>query len=362
MGVSDGRAILRVDDRRAVYPITVDPFVQQAQLSEANGATNADEVGYSVAVSGSTIVVGASHAKTAGFSAGAAYVFQEGTGGWTSETQAATLTATDPAAAAQFGNSVAISGDTIVVGAPSGDQGDVAFGENPCLLPTGDAYVYERPAGGWTSMTETNELIPAVPECEDPAFGYSVAIDGSTVVVGAPDWYPNVGDVGSNAVPGGAAFVYALSPTGAVIGTASELTNAAAAVGTNCPCAGHYQEFGWSVAISGSTIVAGAPTTNGPGAAYIYSEPPAGWTTTTTPTSTLAASDPGPTDEFGYSVAADAGTVVIAAPNHSGSDAANPSTVQHEGALYVFEPAEHRLADDLDAELGADSVGPEQCR
>jgi FG-GAP repeat len=328
------RALLHVDDAGAAYPITVDPFVQQAQLSEPSSTTNADEVGYSVAVSGSTVVVGASHATTGGDSAaGAAYVFQEGAGGWAKMTQTATLTPSDPLTVAQFGTSVAISGNTIVVGAPSPGEGDQQDSDNPCNLPAGNAYIYEMPAGGWKSATQTTELTPPVSFCLDPAFGYSVAVDGSTVVVGAPYWLASSED----AVPGGAAFVYTLSANGATTGSVATLTNAPASQGTNCPCALHYQEFGWSVGVSGSTIVVGAPGSNDPGAAYIYAKPAAGWATTSTPTSTLASTDVGPTDELGYSVAADGSTVVVAAPNHSGSDAANPGSVQHEGALYVFE-------------------------
>ncbi|MGO9789159.1 MAG: FG-GAP repeat protein, partial [Solirubrobacteraceae bacterium] len=324
MHLSQDRTLLRVDDSGAAYPITVDPLLQQAQLTEATGTTSAnqtgDQVGYSVAISGSTIVVGALHATVDGYaSAGAAFVFQEGSGGWANTTQTATLTASDPATFALFGYSVAISGNTIVVGAPTFSWGD--GGGNPSV-PTSEAYIYEMPAGGWTSATETTELTPPGEEpgfgYPDPAFGYSVAIDGSTVVVGAPYQaldYP------------GAVYVYTLSSTGAVTGTPATLTDGP--VGTSGA------KFGLSVAISGSTIVVGAPAQQArfPGAAYIYAMPAGGWATTSTPSTALVPSDLGANDSFGYSVAADGTTVVVAAPWHSGS---NPAIVQ-EGALYVFE-------------------------
>ncbi len=316
MRVSGGRAILSIDDRGAAYPITVDPLVQQAQLIEPGGGASQDAFGYSVAISGSTIVVGAPHVTTDGLAAaGAAYVFQDGSSGWT---EVATLTPSDAAALGAFGWSVAISGNTIVVGAPTDQEGGDA-----CTLGTGAAYVFEEPAGGWTSMTQTTELEPNLP-CDgtDEADGYSVAIDGSTVVVGAPY------TVESGSSPEGAAYVYTLTGAGAVTGTPATLTDAAGS---------HYATLGWSVAVSGATIVVGAPNyANAPGAAYIYAEPANGWTTTGTPTTALSSTDLGSIDEFGFSVAVDGGTAVVAAPKHSGSDPANPGTVQQEGALYVF--------------------------
>ncbi|MGO9899948.1 MAG: hypothetical protein ACLP0J_09690 [Solirubrobacteraceae bacterium] len=317
MHLSHGRAILRVDDRGAAYPITVDPLVQQAELTEAN-PTSGDEVGYSVAISGSTIVVGALHETVDGdASAGAAFVFQEGSGGWANMTQTATLTASDPAHFALFGWSVAISGNTIVVGAPTFSWGAAG---NPSV-PTSEAYIYEMPAGGWKSATETTELTPTGEEpgfgYADPAFGYSVAIDGSTVVVGAP--YQALGPALGPNVEAGDAYVYALSSTGAVTGTPATLTDGP--VGTSGA------KFGLSVAISGSTIVVGAPAQQArfPGAAYIYAMPAGGWATTSTPSTALVSSDLGANDSFGYSVAADGSTVVVAAPWHSGS---NPAMVQ----------------------------------
>jgi hypothetical protein len=325
------RALLRVDDAGAAYPITVDPYVEQNELSEPGSPTTEDEFGYSVAISGGTIVVGASHVSTGGDSAsGAAFVFQQGSSG--SWTEKATLTPSDPGTSAQFGWSVAISGDTIVVGAPNPNEGgQTDYGENPCLLPSGTAYTYEAQGGTWKSGTQTSELAPSEPLCERPAFGNSVAIDGNTVVVGAPYWYSNVGNVGANALPGGAAFVYTLS-NGTPTGQPAELTTAPASVGSNCPCAPHFQDFGLSVGVSGSTIIVGAPSVDDPsepGAAYVYSENAGSWSTTTSPSYSLAASDGAAGDDFGWSVAVDGGTAVVAAPNHSGSG-------QHEGALYVF--------------------------
>ena len=250
MYLSGGRAILSVDDHGAAYPITVDPLVQQAQLIEPGGGAPEDAFGYSVAISGSTIVVGAPHVTTDGLTAaGAAYVFQDDGGGWS--TLAATLTAGDAAALDAFGWSVAISGGTIVVGAPTDAEGrrfmQSGDGRGLCL----------RGAGGRLDVDDADDRTDArAPLRWDAAFGYSVAIDGSTVVVGAPT------PTSPASSPEGAAFVYTLSSTGAVTGTPATLTDAGGS---------HYANLGWSVAISGSTIVAGAPEyANAPGAADLY--------------------------------------------------------------------------------------------
>ena len=110
---------LRVDDTGADYPLTIDPFFQQAKLTASDGAAN-DAFGFSVAVSGDTVVVGAP-VDTIGANAtqGSAYVFVAPPGGFPGAlTETAKLTASDGAANDAFGSSVAVSGDTVVVGAP----------------------------------------------------------------------------------------------------------------------------------------------------------------------------------------------------------------------------------------------------
>ena len=106
-----GGFAIRVDDAGAVYPVTVDPWVQSA-----TGGLDDDNFGWSVAVSGDTIVVGgAPGIRSARW---AAYVFTKPAGGWASVASSVTLSATGGIASDNFGVSVAVSGDTIVVGAP----------------------------------------------------------------------------------------------------------------------------------------------------------------------------------------------------------------------------------------------------
>jgi len=110
---------------------------EDAKLT-ASDADQYDYFGPSVAISGGTVVVGATSDDCAGGgnACGAAYVFEEPLGGWSDKTEDAKLTASDAAELDYFGSSVAISGDTVVVGA----LGDDCAGGSDC----GAAYLFGR--------------------------------------------------------------------------------------------------------------------------------------------------------------------------------------------------------------------------
>ena len=291
VALAAGRLLLRVDDRGARYPVTVDPFFQQAKLTAGDG-TAGDLLGTSVAVSGSTIVVGA-YGRNG--HAGAAYVFTKPAGGWADATQTAELTSsTHGAGGDEFGYSVAIEGSTIVVGA----YNTFRTNSNP---EAGTVYVYERPPGGWTNATETARLT-ASDEHTNGAdwFGYSVAISGPTIAVGT----------------GHTNFVYVFTKPG---GGWVDATQNAELTASDL---GPVDEFGQSVAVSGSTIVAGARQHNGlEGAVYEFTEPGGGWVDATQ-TAELTAS---PTaSQLGGSVSVSGSTVAATGG----------------GSVYVFtEPA-----------------------
>ena len=116
--LAGGHLLIRVDDRGAAYPVRIDPFLQQAELTASDGGEG-DRLSYSVAISGTTIVAGAPFAKV-GSNAhqGAAYVFTMPASGWASAKQTTKLTASDGAANDELGSSVAVSGATVVAGAP----------------------------------------------------------------------------------------------------------------------------------------------------------------------------------------------------------------------------------------------------
>ena len=206
--LAPGRVLIHVDDGRAVYPLTVDPFVQQAELSASDGAKN-DGLGFAVAVSGNTIVAGAPfHKVGANTRQGAAYVFTMPASGWANATQSAELTASDGASGDELGYSVATSGNTIVAGAP---EHKVGANEEQ-----GAAYVFTMPASGWANVTQSAELT-ASDGAEGDKLGYSVAVSVNTIVAGAPEH-----NVGANEEQG-AAYMSTNPPSTLASGSSSGL-------------------------------------------------------------------------------------------------------------------------------------------
>jgi len=172
-----GRQIrLVVEDREARYPLVVDPtFTQQAELTASDGATG-DRLGYSVAVDGATAVIGAYQHQVGGNAGqGAAYVFVLSGTTWR---QQAELTASDGAAYDNFGQSVAVSGGTAVIGAPNQNNYQ------------GDAYVFVQSGTTWSQQAE----LTASDGSAYDNFGQSVAVSGGTAVIGAPNQNSQQGD------------------------------------------------------------------------------------------------------------------------------------------------------------------------
>jgi hypothetical protein len=250
---------------------------QQAVLRAADGVAD-DQLGASVAVSGGTIVGGAPF-RTEGSSTdrGAAYVFTS-TG-----TQQAKLGAGDAAAFDMFGNAVAIDGGTIAVGAPYKAEAQ------------GAAYVF---AGSGTSWPQQAKLTAGDPLVRD-RFGASVAISSGTILVGAPD----KGQPG--ATFRGAAYVF--TSTG---------TQQAKLV---APDAAESDVFGSSVSIQPGVALVGAPgearvlssaLASAVGAAYVFSGSGTSWSLSTE----LTASDGIQGDMFSDSASITSGPAVVGAP------------------------------------------------
>ena len=309
----DGQRLrITVDDRRARYPILIDPFIEAAKLTAKDGQAG-DRFGAAVAVSGATIVVGANFDDVGdNNSQGSAYVFVQPPGGWTNAVQSAHLFASDGKLSDQFGESVAISGNTVVVGAHRAGASNI-----------GAAYVYLKPAAGWSgSPTESAKLVAkeAPPSLQ---LGGAVAISGNTVVAGAPQF----------STARGAAYVFT-PPGGIWTGTINEsarLTALDTAANDN---------FGAAVAVDGNTIVVGAPfddtpaTADNEGSAYVFVKPAAGWTGQLTQNAKLTASDGATTgalnDNFGNAVDVSGDTVVVGAA----LDDVGANT--NQGSVYVF--------------------------
>jgi hypothetical protein len=255
-------------------------------------------LGTSVAIpsDGKTIVAGGP--GTGGL--GGAYVFVEPEGGWADMTEpTAALT---PASGHEVGQSVAMSGDTIVAG------------ENNSLT-LASAYVFVKPGGGWVSTSQPNATLTASNENNVDEFAVSVAISGNTVVVGSP-FYPN-------GVGPGAAFVYVEPRTGW-----QDMTQTAElSMATNSTL-----ELGTAVAVEGNVVLAGAPFdtighNDEQGAAFGYVKPARGWANTSQPNVSVTGHDGGATDRFGHSIAISGNNAVIGAPYHGGD---------LQGAVYIF--------------------------
>lgn len=211
-------------------------WLQQAKLL-ANDGMAGDHFGH-IAINGDTIVVGASRNDGVGIDAGAAYVFIRDKDSWS---EAQKLTASDSGPYDRFGESVAIDGDTILIGA-TGDDGQ---GYN-----AGAAYVYVRQDGTWI---EQQKLVASDGQDND-GFGH-VAIQDHIVVIGAPR---NLTDAANNMV----AYVYSFAED-----TWREQTRVDAGVG------GAIDRFG-ALSMTGSTFAIGSGGSNaqGPmsGAAFVY--------------------------------------------------------------------------------------------
>ncbi len=233
---------------------TLKDKIHQACACEYGGA--------SVDVSGSTAIVGVPGIDDG---AGRAYVYTDTKGTWK---KTAELQGVDASPGDWFGDSVAISGTTIAVGA----QGHAGF--------AGRAYVF---AESGTTWSEVAELQGSDTQSGD-WFGSSVAIDGATVVVGAPGAASNAGNA------------YVFSQTGGAWSQAAELSGA-----------GSPGVFGYSVGLSGSTAIVGAPgSPTLTGNAYVYSDTGGSWQKVATLSGTGAGQH-----DFGSSVAIDGAEAIV---------------------------------------------------
>ena len=279
-----------------------------------------------MAVDGDTIVVGAHQNDS---NKGAAYVFT-----WNSSNskweQKAKLTASDAAANDEFGISVAVDGDTIVVGAHKADYIDLNNSSNN-LADSGAAYVFTKPeSGGWADATETAKLTASDAAANDE-FGIFVAVHGETVVVGA-----HQNDADDQDTNEGAAYVF--TKTG---GAWTSTTTAAKLTASDGEA---NDEFGVSVAVDEDTVAVGAHLHDldvdgasmlDAGAVYVFTKPAAGWTSSTE-SAKLTATDGAAGDEFGISVAIDGDTVVTGAYRDD-SMATDSDDGLDSGSVYVFD-------------------------
>jgi hypothetical protein len=211
--------------------------------------------------------------------------------------QTAELTASDGIAGDDFGTSVAVSGGTIAVGG------------------IGAVYVFtEQGQNIWQQAAKLTASDAG------SGLGNSVAIDGDTIVAGADSQTVN------SHSDQGAVYVWT-KPAGGW----QDATQTAELTASDGNAS---DQLGWAVGVSGSTIVAGAPSHaaagGGRGAVYVWTEPAGGWPVAGTETAELTASDNDTSNQLGWSVAVSGATIASGAPGHTiGENSA-------QGAVYVF--------------------------
>jgi uncharacterized repeat protein (TIGR01451 family) len=343
-----GEVSMKVNASGASYPLTIDPLIQQQKLQASVPAVT-DLFGQSVSLSGDTAIVGAyEDDNSGGVDAGSAYVLTRSGGVWTEQQR---LQASDAAADDFFGFSVAVSGDTAMVGAINGrnalgqhtgavyvftrsggvwtqqqrlQPSDVALNDQfgRCVSISGDtlvvtsvaddhggeqagsAYIFTRSNGVWTQQ----QKLQAADRKAGANFGQSLALDGDTVVVGA--WQDN----NTNGTAAGAAYVFTR-----VNGV---WTQQQKLIATNFESNGF---FGGGVTLSGDTVIVGGDGNNR-GAAYVFTRSAGVWT----PQQRIQPSDISGGDIFGGGVALSGDVAVITSPNDDNSGGADA------GSAYVF--------------------------
>ncbi|MFI5298144.1 MAG: FG-GAP repeat protein, partial [Polyangiales bacterium] len=347
MRVEGTEIALHVSDVGAQYPIEIDPLVtglDQAELTSADFVFS-DFAGSSVAFDGTSAILGAPGTYVGGNqSVGAAYVFTQTGSSWSQQAQ---LLASDGSPFASFGQSVAVSGTTAILGAP-----------NSTASGYGIAYVFTRSGTTWTqqqeltapdyaanggfggriAMSETTAIITATTNTAGAPAAYIFAKTGTSWTLQKEFYSPSgsntygssvaisdtmavVGDstvmVGSTAFAG-AAYVYALS--GGTWSYQTELTGASGTANFS---------FGASVAISGTTVIVGAPalpeTPANEGAAFIFTQSGSTWTS-----QQLTNPDGVARDEFGSGVAINGATAIV------GASQVTVGANLTQGAAYVF--------------------------
>lgn len=214
-------------------PLTPDAgtlWTRQARLMAAGGATG-DQLGTSIDLSGDTLVAGASRRN----GGGAAYVFVRQGTNWIEQQR---LLPSPPVASARFGESVAIDGDTIIVGAPTG-------GASP---PPGRAYVFVRMGSNWIQQA----ILAPTDNLQGRDFGVAVGISGDRAAIGAPS-------------SGFGGAIYFTERNGATWGALKKVLPDPVTNG---------ERFGSSIAMDGDTAVAGSSSVP---ASYVFVRAGSDW-------------------------------------------------------------------------------------
>ena len=365
-------------DSGAVYVFTRtgSTWNQSAYIKASNTGAN-DEFGSAVALSGNTLAVGTkdedSHstgvnpsttsagganpqADNAATDSGAVYVFTRSGTDNTTWTQQAYIKASNTGGDDQFGDSIALSGDILAVSATGEDNGTGTYGDQSdnTLINSGAVYIFTRSAAGTWSQ---EQYLKAASPGRDDRFGGSLALSGGNLAVGAAGEDSGSkgvdGDQGDNLTTGrdsGAVYIFTRSGTTWNWRTYIKASNAGGGTDGRGRFSG--DRFGSSLALSGDTLVVGAPfewsnakNVNGDqndnsmlasGAVYLFTRSGGSWSQK----AYIKASNPDEYDGFGASVAIAGNILAVSATAENGNATGvngnqADNSIDDAGAVYV---------------------------
>lgn len=271
---------------------------KQNQIFTAPDAKPGDAFGQSIALTESFLVIGAPKSDALGVDSGAAYIYKRESDTWRYQTK---ITASDGAAGDLFGISVALDGNTILVGADLHDE----KAEN-----AGAVYVYVLDDNQWQQEAK----LMASDGGKTDIFGVRVALSENTALVSA-----RRDDTEELGIDAGSAYIF--------VRDGSTWTQHLKLIS---PDGQADDRFGRGVALSGDTAIISAMNhdANGAntGALYVYKKNTSGWDYT----SKVVAKSSMPDDKFGWNVGLSNGVAVVATPNHDAKG-------QESGAVFILD-------------------------
>ncbi len=279
-----------------IFTIEDDEWIQQSKIT-ASDANECDEFGKSVSINDNNIIIGAFYGDAErARNSGAAYIFSHQNDDWI---EIGKLTTDDATSGDGFGHSVSINRDYAIVGAPYNDD------NGNC---SGSAYIFVKEGDRWLQQ---EKLTPSDAAQED-YFGYSVSIYGNYSIIGA-----HYND--DNGESSGSAYIFFRED--------NEWSEQSKLVAND---AESFNRFGYSVCINGNFAIIGAPgghdeDVNGSGSAYIFLREENDWNYD----SKINANDPGENDFFGWSVSINGGNAIIGAKY-------NDDNGNNSGSAYIF--------------------------
>ncbi|WP_367873259.1 hypothetical protein [Luteolibacter sp. Populi] len=299
MHAEKGGISIAFNDHGASYPVTVDPLIttleQRLDPPVPGFGAAPNEFGEAIAIDGDTALVGTPYDDIPGGDmSGSVYVFRLVAGTWTQE---AWLTASDRLAVDTFGMAIAFQGDHAYIGAPGAAAGGGIMSNRGCV------YHFTRSGSTWTQQ----QILSPATASLNGAFGRSLALSGDTLIVGAPD---------QESSPQTAGSAYIFERQGASWVEAAKLAPPGATAGDRC---------GFAVDIEGDQAVVAAPAyrnsvNSKTGSVHVFTRSGGSWS----PAAKLSATAPG--TGFGRALDLQGDTLLVGAPDER----------DYRGSAFVF--------------------------